>query len=268
MDNSQPAALAALVMSNPKYKTITESLVLRLCQEALDNGLSGKPAVKFVRNKLHQVGGAYFKKKVDYAAAAQDLADLPRGIYSEAIKGYCRQMMRVHASTAERLPILGDFFHTCLTPIAPVKSVIDLACGLNPLAIPWMPLAGDAQYLACDIYVDMLGLINTFFNHLNLDGEAKPCDLVSTLPTESAQIAFLLKSIPCLEQMDKLIALRLLENINSEHILVSFPVHSLGGREKGMETFYRDHFIDLLAGKNWQMHEFRFKTELAFLVSK
>ena len=268
MDKLQPEKLMAQVMSNPKYAAITPNLVLRLSQEAINSGLKGKPALKFVRNKLHQVGGAYFKQKVDYTSAAQDLTKLPKDVDAATTMDYCRRIMRFHASTAERLPILEEFFHTCLATIAPITSINDLACGLNPLAIPWMPLAEDVEYHACDIYEDMLGLINAFFTQFNLTGSATPCDLITRAPAEETQVAFLLKSIPCLEQMDKSIVTRLLTHIPSEHILVSFPVHSLGGQKKGMETFYRDHFYSLIHEKGWGVQEFRFTTELAFLVSK
>ncbi len=81
-------------------------------------------------------------------------------------------------------------------------------------------------------------------------------------------MAFLLKTIPCLEQVDKQIGLSLLEQIQAEHILVSFPAKSLGGRDKGMPTFYRDHFYELIEGQRWQVQEFNFSTEIAFLVTK
>ena len=268
MDKNQPEALAQQVVAHPKYQPITTDLVLRLSQEAINHGLTGKTAVKYVRNKLHQVGSAYFKQKIDYSAAKAALAQMPQELYSEEVKNFCQKMMQAHASTAERLPILVEFFQTCLAPIAPITSILDLACGLNPLAIPWMPLAENVQYDACDIYLDMLGLIDAFFRHINLVGQAVPCDLVSRIPTKKTQLAFLLKSIPCLEQLDKSIAGHLLENIPADHILVSFPVHSLGGRHKGMKTFYRDHFNNLISGNAWQVQEFNFAAELAFLVSK
>ena len=268
MDNTGAQALVAQVMAHPKYKTITPDLVLRLSQEAIAAGLSGKPALKSVRNKLHQVGGAYFKKKVDYATATFALQNLPQDLHAPQTLEFCLDMLRVHASTAERLPIIETFFHTCLAPIAPVTSINDLACGLNPLAAPWMPLAQNATYHACDIYGDMLGMIQAFFTYFNLAGQAMPCDLIAHTPGEYSQVTFLLKSIPCLEQMDKTIAVRLLEQINSDHILVSFPAHSLGGRKKGMPAFYRDHFYALISGQAWTVYEFTFATELAFLVSK
>ena len=36
------------------------------------------------------------------------------------------------------------------------KVILDLACGLNPLAAAWMPLAPGATYHAVDVYQDMV----------------------------------------------------------------------------------------------------------------
>lgn len=261
-------ALIADVQANHKYRKITPDLVRWLCQKTLDKGIRGKTAVKEVRNKLHQVGGAYFKRKVNYQDTAQNLSNLPTVLASDETRQFCKQLMQAHASTAERLPILPDFFHTCLASIAPVKSVLDLACGLNPLALPWMPLADGFNYQCCDIYLDMVAFLQSFFVHFQIDGEAYPCDLVSKTPDSKAQVAFLLKSMPCLEQLEKGVSLRLLETVSAEHVLVSFPVRSLGGQKKGMIDFYRNHFLESISGKNWKVLEFSFSTELAFLVSK
>jgi 16S rRNA (guanine(1405)-N(7))-methyltransferase len=176
--------------------------------------------------------------------------------------------MEQHASTAERLPIIDTFFQTCLASLAPVHSVIDLACGLNPFAIPWMPLADKFTYIACDIYEDMLGLVNTFFHHMRIQGETMPCNLMNGVPENDAQVVLLLKSIPCLEQIKKPFGARILQLIPVRNILVSYPVHSLGGRRKGMETFYRGHFSQIIQAKPWKVTEFSFETELAFLVQK
>jgi hypothetical protein len=64
----------------------------------------------------------------------------------------------------------------------------------------------------------------------------------------------------------------LLRAIHADHLLVSFPVHSLGGRNKGMIERYEAHFHDLLAqagiGAGARVTRFEFATELAFLVSR
>ena len=260
--------LVKKVQANKKYEAITPDLVKRLSKSALARGLSGKSAVKDVRNKLHQIGGAYFKQKIDYPQCLNELKETDKSLNSDQLQQFCARMMGLHASTAERLPILEDFFRTCLEPIAPVKSILDLACGLNPLAIPWMPLQADFSYHASDIYLDMLHMIQSFFNHTGIAGTTSACDLIGEVPTKPAQIAFLLKSIPCLEQVDKEIGLMLLEKVQAEHILVSFPVQSLGGRNKGMPDYYQDHFYEMISGKAWGIKKFTFPTEMAFLVTK
>lgn len=268
MNEQQISQLAQKVQDNRKYQSITPELVWRLAEDALRRGLTGKKAVKDVRNKLHQIGGAYFQKNPDYHELHQTLVELPHNLYAEEVQKFCREGMQSHASTAERIPILEDFYKTCLAPIAPVSSVLDLACGLNPLAIPWMPLTQDCFYYACDIYLDMIDFLNVFLRHIDIKGWAKPCDLTTDVPNQNTQVAFLLKSIPCLEQLDKSISTRLLQSIQADHILVSFPVRSLGGRRKGMPDFYRKRFYEILSEETWQVQEFQFKTELAFLVTK
>lgn len=266
--DSKLETLIDQVQKNRKYQNIDRDFVKRLSQEALNKGLKGKTAVKSVRNKLHQVGGAYFRQKVDYERIKTEIRSLPTDLKSEDTKSFCLQTMQKHVSTAERLPILDNFYQTCLKSIAPIERVLDLACGLNPLAIPWMPLSGDCQYHACDIYTDMLEMIDGFSQHFNLLIKTQPCDLIGEVPDTPVELALILKSIPCLEQVDKTIGRRLMQTVNADHMLISFPVSSIGGHNKGMETFYRAHFYDLLVDENWAVKEFTFETEMAFLVSK
>jgi 16S rRNA (guanine(1405)-N(7))-methyltransferase len=256
------------VQANSKYKSILHSFVKRLSTEALAKGLTGKTAVKEVRNRLHQVGNAYFKRNINFVAATDALETLPQNLKSEEVQRFCLKHMGAHASTAERLRIMNDFYQTTLAPLAPLTSILDLACGLNPLAIAWMPLSENCTYRAYDIYLDMMAFIQSFFDHFSIQGNAHPCDILDTLPKQHAQVAFLLKSLPCLEQLDKDIGSRFFERVNADHILISFPVRSLGGRKKGMPGYYHDHFYNMAAGKSWAIQEFAFETELAFLVSK
>ena len=92
------------------------------------------------------------------------------------------------------------------------------------------------------------------------------CDLTQAIPKEKVQLALVLKTLPCLEQLDKLIAKRLFTEIQAEHILFTFPVRSLGGRAKGMEKNYEEHFYQVLP-EGWEARKFLFQTEMAFLVS-
>ena len=93
-------------------------------------------------------------------------------------------------------------------------------------------------------------------------------DIVADPPTEPADLALVLKAIPCLEQLDKAAGSRLLDALNAPYLLVSFPARSLGGRQRGMVDHYSAHFAELIAGRDWAVEEFAFGSEVAFLVTK
>jgi 16S rRNA (guanine(1405)-N(7))-methyltransferase len=260
--------LVAAVRAGTHYRHIHPELIRQVGAQELSKGRKFKEAVKATRNKLHQVGGAYQEKGIDYGRALLELEQLPPDLYDPAVQAFCRRMMEQHASTRERLPILDDFYREILSPLGSIESVLDVACGLNPLARAWMPLQPDTVYYACDIYADMIAFLNRFFTQMNLPGEAWLCDLVQQAPQHPAQLALVLKTIPCLEQLDKSIGRRLLEGLLAKHILVSFPAQSLGGRSKGMVENYEAHFREMVSGLDWQVERYEFKTELAFLIRK
>ncbi len=268
MSNPELQKLVAAVVSQEKYRSILPSLVEKIATAELSKGRSFKESVKATRAKLHQVGSSYQEKGIDYPFWMQKLRTLPTPVDRESIQGYCRSMMEQHASTRERLPILDAFYSTVLKKIQPIHSVLDVACGLNPLAIPWMPLAPDSRYYAADIYRDLIEFLTFFFPFIGVQGKAELCDLTTTIPAAKVQLALLLKTLPCLEQLDKSIGPRLLEGIWAEHILVSFPIRSLSGRNKGMRANYSAHFQEIISGWKGQVEEFHFANELVYLLNR
>ncbi len=256
--------LVMAVSQSAKYRHLSLDLMRRIGARELAARRTHKEAVKSTKNKLHQVGGAYFAARIDYdeaLARLQQTRDDP-----VAFRQTCRDLLALHASTRERLPILDSFYRDILADLPPIQSVIDVACGLNPLAWPWMPLADDASYHAYDIYGDMTAFLQDFFKLLGVNGRAQTRDVIGRLPVETADIAFILKTLPCLEQVDKTAAARLLDNLDARYLLISYPARSLGGRRKGMVANYTAHFAKLADGRNWRVRRFEFETELAFLV--
>lgn len=260
--------LVQAVRMSAKYADIDEGLVHALAEAELAKGWREKEAVKAVRNKLHQIGSAYQEKPIDYTQLIDQLNSLPRGLDSPELRDFCLKTMNLHTSTRERLGFLDEFYQETLADLGPIHSLLDLACGLNPLALSWLPLAGDARIEVCDIYTAMAEFLNTFFDHTGLNGRAFTCDLIHHIPDQPVQLALLLKTIPCLEQVDKSIGRKLLTSIQADHILVSFPVHSLGGRGKGMRQYYDQHFQELISGLPWEVVRFDFPGELVFRLSR
>jgi 16S rRNA (guanine(1405)-N(7))-methyltransferase len=257
------ARLVAAVTESAKYRRVAPGLVAAIGAGELAKGRSWKEAVKATKNKLHQVAGAYLPERPDYDGWLARLAQASTPADQAEV---CKAIMAHHASTRERLPALEQFYITLFAGLSPITSILDLACGLNPLARPWMPLAPDASYFACDIYQDQANFLNRCFALLGVTGQATVCDLVQAAPEQEADVALLLKAIPCLEQMDRGIGPRLLDQVRAPVVILSYPAQSLGGRQKGMVTNYAAHFEALAAGRPWQVTRYDFPRELVFRI--
>jgi hypothetical protein len=68
--------LVAAVREGAGYRCIDESLIRQVAQAELAKGRKPKETVKAVRNKLHQVGGAYQEGGIDYPRLEAQLAEL------------------------------------------------------------------------------------------------------------------------------------------------------------------------------------------------
>lgn len=280
--------LVTAVLASAHYRAVAEPLIRRLGERELAKRRTLKEAIKATKNKLHQVAGAYLDEprydawlselrsawEADGTSATDDMGDMGERRRRAAL----RSVLARHASTRERLPILDQFYAQTLASLGPIRSVLDIACGLNPLTLRWAPLADEARYYAYDIYGDLMAFLGGYFALEQADGRpglrgiAETRDVIASPPQQRADLALLLKAIPCLEQSDRGAGERLLRSIRADHLLISFPAHSLGGRNKGMVESYEARFHELLAQTGLdagaQVRRFEFSTELAFLISR
>ena len=260
--------LVATVQAGRKYGSICEEFIKNIGSRELAKRSSLKDAVKATKRKLHQVGGAYLRGRMDYG---RWLVEIERAYQSgdrgEYIK-VCAHVMRHHSSTRERLGMLDRFYATALTHVPEVRTVVDIGCGLHPLSIPWMSLAEDIEYCAYDIYEDMVDFLNAVFALVGVGGGAQARDVTQYRPTRKADLAFLLKTVPCLERVQQGAGFGLLDELYAKHLLVTFPVATLGGTKTGMAANYEATFREFAEKRSWVIHRFEFATELAFLVTK
>ena len=256
------------VQESPKYQPVIKSLIKKLVREEITKSKKPSQVIKSVRTRLHQIGGAYLAKRPDYSDLVKTMNNLSTNLEDAQVADYCKQSMVLHASTAERLEFIEFFFASILEQIGPIHSIADLACGFTPLAIPFMPLTQDFTYTAYDIYEDMLDFLNQFFKHFEIKGFAYPCDVTQPFEMPHVQLALLLKTLPCLEQQEKQIGNQVLERINADHILVSFPSKSLGGHEKGMRRNYSSYIEGIVDTNTFSMAHFAFTNEIAFLLTR
>lgn len=212
-----------------KYKDVCPDTVSRLYAEALSKRKNAKEAEKALKTALHQITGAFMTS--DELKRARKLlagADEDAALF---------ETLKLHASTRERLEHIDAFYDTLLSPIAP-KTLLDLACGLNPLYL------GHRGYAVrgLDVSGGCVQLINDWALRRGWDVSAQCRDLLCAPALPETDAALMMKLLPVLEQQKKGAAMELLTSIPAPVLIVTFPLKTLGGRSVGMEKHYSDWF--------------------------
>ena len=255
------------ILAVKKYRAVCPDTVRRVARRELVRCRDVKMALKETKSRLHQAYRA-FERGIDYDVAYRRLETAYDAGTTLAIEAACREVLRLHSSTRERLPILAEFYAEIWAVTGLPGTLLDLGCGLNPLTIPWMRLPPGARYFAFDIDALRIAFLNRYFSLVGLSPLATWQDILCHPLEAEADVALLLKTGPSLERQEKGATLRLLQTLKTSFVVVSFSVKSLGGREKGMATHYEREFRSMVEDKPWQVSKLIFDTELVFVVRK
>lgn len=260
-------AVVAAVASAKKYRTLCEDTIRRVARRELA-GLPGgglKAGVKATKRRLHQAYGA-FEQDIDYEAASRRLEVAYQSGVRAEVEAACRDVLRLHTSTRERLPIVERFFSGVWALSGTPRSVLDLGCGLNPVALPWMGLGPGCRYVALDVDRQRVAFLNRMLILAGLEPLARCQDILVRPPDDPADVAMLLKMSPTLERQEPGSTERLIEALRARFVVISFAVRSLGGREKGMAEHYQRQLLNLAARRGWAVSKLAFESELVFVV--
>lgn len=265
---AQAEAILARVATSRRYRTVADAVILRLAAEEIPKSRTMAEAEKRTKRRLHQIFGAYTGQP-DYPSLLVRIAGVRNRGDDEELRSLCRTTMELHASTRERLPILDRFFPDIFDHTGVPRSIVDLACGLNPLALPWMGLPEKSRYVACDIDRGLVDFVGGFLDLIGIEQQVELRDIVSSPLDETCDVAFLLKSVPCLDQQAPTAAARVLRSVQASRYVITFPTQSLAGRDKGMARNYRTRFHGLLTELGWEgrtVHELELPGELIYVV--
>lgn len=255
------------VGASRRYRDVDPGLVRRLAAEELPRARSPEDAAKRVKRRLHQAVGAFARgggSALDALNAAWS-GDLEAPEFRAA----CVAAMSGHASTAERVPHLPAFYRGIWALTGRPDRLLDLGCGLGPVALPWMELAPTAQYTAVDVDRRALATVDGVLDLVGQPHRVIERDLVATRCDETADVALLLKLVTTLDRQDPDASARLLRGLQVRHAVVSFTRRSLGGRSRGMERTYRQRLARLVdAAGGAEVREASVANELVFVLSR
>ena len=114
-----------------------------------------------------------------------------------------------------------------------------------------MNLPAATTYLAADIDTEMTRFLDRFLKMSPINGHAITNDLIAAPPAQPADVAFLLKTLPCLQHQTSDL-LPILDKIQTTWLIISFPTRSLGNRNKGMTATYRAFLENLIKPRPWK----------------
>ena len=167
------------ILQSKKYRhlNIPPETVADLLTLEAEKKTSSRMLVKSVRQKLHNIVAPYLGDP-DYPAAAHSLEKAFASGKDEEVRWVCSRLLGMHASTCERLPVLEEFYKTLFEAIGQPRVIVDLACGLNPLAFPWMNLPVTTEYWAYDLHQPRVDMLNRFFALQGLQPLARHQDVL------------------------------------------------------------------------------------------
>jgi 16S rRNA (guanine(1405)-N(7))-methyltransferase len=251
-----------------RYRSLAEPALVRVARWSAGTHKGRQAALKAAKRKLHQVYGAYLSPGAVSAAerAAQLISEERPGEPEQ--RALCLEVLKQHASTAERLPFLERFYADLTAGLPPVRSIVDLACGLNPFALPWMGLPADSSYLAVDVDERLARVFDRLGQAWPVGLRGLAHDLTGGAPETSADLVLLLKAVPCLEQQEAGAGRRLLRSLDAPVVVVSFPARSLGGRDKGMRDTYDRMLHGMVEGSGREIEVRSYPTETVYRLAR
>ena len=185
-------------------------------------------AVQSAKAKLHNITAPYLGDP-DYEEAERKMTiAFEEG--KASIEQFCLEILGKHDSTWERLPYLESFYKAIFSVCPAPEHILDLACGLNPFALPFMGIPENCAYLAYDIHRPRIELINKFLRRLGRDPVAEVRDVNLDPPDIPADAAFLFKEAHRMEKRRPGASRDLIRSLDARFIFLSLPNRSLDGR--------------------------------------
>lgn len=175
-------------------------------------------------------------------------------------------LLRTHSSTEERIQFYPKLIEI-IKQMRP-KSILDLGCGLNPIA-----LASNfkkTKYFASEINELDLALVQKFFEQEKISGETFVYDLKNAeINLPKTDLCLIFKVLDVIDPSGKkrgTVTRNLLAKINSKTILVSFSTKKLSG--KRMNHMEREWFERILYREKYFFKKFYSDNELFYLIKK
>ena len=250
------------LLNSRNYRDICPDTVRRVWAECEKRYKKAKDVDKAAREALHGISGAFMTPQ-----EARQLAYDMQAWHVDKTDLSLERMLSRHASTRDRLPLsdIDDMYRRIFAVTGRPQSVLDLACGINPLYLG----ARGIEAVGVDISGTAVYAVNCFHESYRMPVSARCADLLcpGAIPGERFDVALLFKLLPLLERQEKGGAARVMHAVNARYMVVSFPTRTLGGRSVGMAENYARWMDAHIPGGMAVRDRFETQSELFYIIA-
>ncbi|MBN1923460.1 MAG: hypothetical protein JW791_01720 [Nanoarchaeota archaeon] len=248
------------LLNSRKYSGICRDTITRTVNNLAGQKIRGRNLIKRVKEDLYKIHTNYYKN-FDYKQALFELEKAYSSKDENIVLGTHDNLMRRYDNN-RLLTVQEGLYDEIFKITGKPEVLLDLACGLNPLTIPWMKLSNKTEYYCYDIEKSQISFLNDYFKLLKKRYKAYCQDVITKTPVKKADVAFLFKSTTCFEWQREGNTLKVLNNLNSKWVALTLMLRG----EKNIPGS-RNYFNNLL--KNLpvkRVEELIFKKEYVYLI--
>jgi len=204
----------------------------------LDNNFIKYRIINYIKDnklesKFEQKG---FSRTSTYKKIFKDIRKRLHEIYGV----FRADSFKEHPSVKERLVYYKEIYYRIFSITGKPKKILDLGCGLNPMSYKY--LGCKPYYYASDISDFDLKQVYKYFKINKIKGKTFTFNLVddSYKKLPKANVCFLFKVLESLEAIKKNISKKIIQDLNSDWIVVSFSKRAISGariRKAGRSWF-------------------------------
>jgi 16S rRNA (guanine(1405)-N(7))-methyltransferase len=215
------------VKNKKEFRGLSDNFVSRIlvrCSEKYDvtKLKDQKKLIKETRAKLREIHGAFRRRT--YNKKEFFLSEIKSWDDEEG----CAKVLKTHISTNERIDFNEELYENIRERVD-YKSVLDLGCGFNVFAMPYM---GKIDYYGVDVNKEETDFCNSFLEKCGIRGAVRWGDVLSFDSFVKTDVTFLFKMLDAIESLERGSTKYLLEKIPSKYVVASFATRSLGGKKR------------------------------------
>ncbi len=262
------------IKTSKKYKNLSEEVIRQKTEQYIKSNpeyerYKEKKILKDIKAILYRVYGSFQAKSRNKRwAYLEELKKNPENL--EIVD----KILQTNKSTKERIEIYPELYEKIFLKTHNPKSILDLGCGLNPVALAYLPVK-NISYKAYDIDEEDIDFLNKFFSIYKdkIEGEARTLDIskienAKELP--KADLCLMFKLLDVLEEKGHKYSEELIKIIAEKcrFIIASFSTRTVGGNS--MNFPYRgwiERMLDRI-GLKFETFESEAAGEVFYIIKK